>query len=96
MEKIVFVGIILVSGLFSLQYSLMGTHGDRLNQNNTADFTAAEFPNSIKNQVVYICPDDTAAINKLHKTFDLLLWSNNHLIDALTIGYNKAENMVIT
>ena len=73
MKKIVFVGIILVSGLFSLQYSLMGTHGDRLNQNNTADFTAAEFPNSIKNQVVYICPYDTAAINKLHKTFDMLL-----------------------
>ena len=73
MKKIIFVGIILVSGLFSLQYSLMGTHGERLNQNNTADFTAAEFPNSIKNQVVYICPDDTAAINKLHKTFDLLL-----------------------
>ena len=48
MKKIVFVGIILVSGLFSLQYSLMGTHGDRLDQNKSADFTAAEFPNSIK------------------------------------------------
>lgn len=74
MKKIVFVGIILVSGLFSLQYSLMGTHGDRLDLNKPADFTAAELPNSIKKtQVIYICPDDTAAINKLHKTFDMLL-----------------------
>ncbi|GEM_PF-737514 len=74
MKKIIFVGIILVSGLFSLQYSLMGTHGDRLGQKKSADFTAAELPNTVKEyEVVYICPDDTAMINKLHKTFDMLL-----------------------
>lgn len=74
MKKIIFVGIILVSGLFSLQYSIMGHHGDKLNQKKDVGFTTAELPGVVKEyEVVYICPDDTATINKLHKSFDLLL-----------------------
>ncbi|PCJ64602.1 MAG: hypothetical protein COA58_12760 [Bacteroidetes bacterium] len=76
MKKIAFVGIILVSGLFSLQYSLFGSHGERYLQNNLPAFETEAFcaPNEItKYQVIYICPDDSSQLKKLEEAVRILL-----------------------
>jgi hypothetical protein len=67
MKKIVFVGIILVSGLFSLQYSLFGSHGDKLLSNDTQAFETKAFCFPDKEptyEVIYVCPEDSTQFKK--------------------------------
>ncbi|MGB0851527.1 MAG: hypothetical protein ACPGTP_09775 [Bacteroidia bacterium] len=76
MNKIIFVGIILITGLFSLQFSLMGYHST----NKTAQEQSENNIHSIQNptlennvQVIYICPDDSTTINNVNRAVDILL-----------------------
>jgi len=76
MKKIVFVGIILVSGLFSLQYSLFGSHGDKLQSTYTNAFEAKGFcipETETKYEVIYVCPEDSVQFKKLEQAAKILL-----------------------
>lgn len=76
MNKIIFVGIILITGLFSLQFSLMGFHSTNKTAQNQSNTDIKSFENSIlKNnvQVIYICPEDSATINNVNRAVDILL-----------------------
>ncbi len=69
MNKIAFIGIILIIGLFSLQYALLGSRSE---QSVTAHkevpvFQNIQFAATQHVQVVYICPGDTARIQKLEE-----------------------------
>ena len=67
MKKIVFVGIILVSGLFSLQYSLFGSHGDKMSSTPSDAFetNAFSFPECEPTyEVIYVCPEDSTQFKK--------------------------------
>ena len=76
MNKIVFIGIILLSGLFSLQYSLVGPRSTNTQEKavietsfQTNTFTEPE----TKYQVIYICPDDTTKIQEIKDAFKIML-----------------------
>ena len=61
MQKIVFVGIILIIGLFSLQYSIASLYSDQFNANSTT-VTPALVPVNLVTpecKVIYIYPTDT-------------------------------------
>ncbi|MDA8886232.1 hypothetical protein N9I68_01490 [Bacteroidia bacterium] len=76
MNKIVFIGIILLSGLFSLQYSLVGPRSTKTLEKGVIEpsFQTNEITEpETKYQVIYICPDDTTKIQKIREAFKIML-----------------------
>ena len=76
MNKIVFIGIILITGLFSLQYSLIGYHSSNnfVEVEDVPLFDLDSSPSNENNvQVIYICPEDTLTINRMNKAIEMLL-----------------------
>ena len=77
MNKITFVGIILIIGLFSLQYSLVGLRGTNMitQEERTPPFeTLPPLESQIREvQVIYICPDDSVKLKKIRRSADMLL-----------------------
>jgi hypothetical protein len=60
MQKIVFVGIILIIGLFSLQYVLSSQYSKKFETNALPNNNFTSLINEKPvTQVVYICPEDT-------------------------------------
>ena len=75
MNKISFIGLILICGLFSLQYSLLGPRSE-----NTYTHIRPEVKTIIQNsitgrrvEVVYICPDDSLQIKRIERAAEILL-----------------------
>lgn len=61
MQKIVFVGIILIIGLFSLQYSIASLYSDQFSAKNQ-DVKPTVVPVSLVSpncKVIYVYPTDT-------------------------------------
>lgn len=74
MQKIVFVGIILIIGLFSLQYSIATLYGRQFSANNSVkipELVPVKLPVP-ECKVIYIYPSDTVIRIELPKECQVL------------------------
>lgn len=75
MNKIAFIGLILICGLFSLQYSLLGQRSK--NTYTYLESVAEKMDESLTTgrriEVVYICPDDSLQMRRIERAAEILL-----------------------
>lgn len=71
-----FIGLILLAGLFSLQFALMGPRSENIvtqKQEVKLVDTMPETKTVTKVEVVYLCPSDTVLMARIERAKTLLL-----------------------